>query len=380
MDFKVMKRPMFRMGGPTSGGTGITSGLETPRQNYQGAGSVLSIEDAMSMGSSDIFNKAMVPAMLNREKNFRNAMSIPKLQAVGSIASNVLPNIERGGLKGIVDILKDPQTINAAIQGLSQTKSLELERDKQQLTDLGTIFKGKSAIESQEFDQEYKTETLSIAKQKALIKSATQLRVDAGDQSRQLLTTNDGSVSNMSEEDKVLYYDLRETAAGELTPAKANQKAVVIVSAENEAQKKSELNLGGSGKGMSNAEMQERIDFLTQLLIGTTTQRIDEAEGGRINKQIGGGFDMGQEQVMPAAQTMASGPEMMPQGGGQDMGQDPFMILRERLPEEIPDEVVSLIAYNKAAFQDFANIQDQDDVDLFNQKYNVQLVVDMASR
>ena len=27
MDYKVMKRPMFRVGGPTSGGTGITSGL-----------------------------------------------------------------------------------------------------------------------------------------------------------------------------------------------------------------------------------------------------------------------------------------------------------------------------------------------------------------
>ena len=62
------------------------------------------------------------------------------------------------------------------------------------------------------------------------------------------------------------------------------------------------------------------------------------------------------------------------------MGEDPFQILRKRLPPEISDEVVSLIAYNKAAFQDFANIQDQDDVDLFNQKYNVQLVVDMASR
>jgi hypothetical protein len=380
MDYRVMKRPMFKMGGPTSGGTGITSGLDTPRQNYRDAGSVLSISDAMSMGSSDIFNKALVPAMLNREKNFKSAMSIPKLQAVGSIASNVLPNIERGGLKGIVDILKDPNTINAAIQGLAQTKSLELERDKQQLADLGAIFKGKSAIESQEFDQEYKTETLSIAKQKALIKSATQLRVDAGEQSRQLLKVNEGSVSNMSEEDKILYYDLRETAAGELTPAKANQKAVLIVAAENESQKKSELNLGGSGKGMSHVEMQERIDFLTQLLIGTTTQRTDEAEGGRINKQMGGGFDMGQEQVMPATQTTAPGPEMMPQGGGQDMGGDPFTILRERLPQEIPDEVVSLIAYNKAAFQDFANIQDQDDVDLFNQKYNVQLVVDMASR
>ena len=35
MNYKVMKRPMFKMGGPTSGGTGITSGLETPRQNFK---------------------------------------------------------------------------------------------------------------------------------------------------------------------------------------------------------------------------------------------------------------------------------------------------------------------------------------------------------
>ena len=32
MDYKVMKRPMFRVGGPTSGGTGITSGLDTPKR------------------------------------------------------------------------------------------------------------------------------------------------------------------------------------------------------------------------------------------------------------------------------------------------------------------------------------------------------------
>ena len=62
---------------------------------------------------------------------------------------------------------------------------------------------------------------------------------------------------------------------------------------------------------------------------------------------MGGGMDMGQEQAMPAAQTTAPGPEMMPQGGGQDMGEDPFQILRARLPREIPDEVVTLIAYNK---------------------------------
>ena len=35
---RVLRRPMFKMGG--SAGTGITSGLDKPRQNYQKAGSV----------------------------------------------------------------------------------------------------------------------------------------------------------------------------------------------------------------------------------------------------------------------------------------------------------------------------------------------------
>ena len=57
MDYKVMKRPMFRVGGPTSGGTGITSGLDTPKRGLvDGPGKYsqsFSISDAMSMGSSD---------------------------------------------------------------------------------------------------------------------------------------------------------------------------------------------------------------------------------------------------------------------------------------------------------------------------------------
>ena len=35
---RVLRRPMFKMGG--SAGTGITSGLDKPRQNYQDAGPV----------------------------------------------------------------------------------------------------------------------------------------------------------------------------------------------------------------------------------------------------------------------------------------------------------------------------------------------------
>ena len=55
--------------------------------------------------------------------------------------------------------------------------------------------------------------------------------------------------------------------------------------------------------------------------------------------------------------------------------EDVFAALRRRLPQEITDDVVRLIAYNAEAFADFADISDQSDVDSFNEKYNVQLVL-----
>ena len=49
--------------------------------------------------------------------------------------------------------------------------------------------------------------------------------------------------------------------------------------------------------------------------------------------------------------------------------------LRARLPREITDDVVTLIATSKQALTDFAEIQTQQDVDNFNQTYNVNLVL-----
>ena len=56
-------------------------------------------------------------------------------------------------------------------------------------------------------------------------------------------------------------------------------------------------------------------------------------------------------------------------------GDDPYVMLRARLPQEIPDDVVRLIAYNPEAFADFAAIETQEDVMAFNQKYSVELIV-----
>jgi len=83
-----------------------------------------------------------------------------------------------------------------------------------------------------------------------------------------------------------------------------------------------------------------------------------------------------QQEAQMIEQPMQQENQMVQQVGQQEE-QDPYKYLRDRLPPEIPDPVVRLIAYNKEAFNDFASIEAQDDVDQFNQKYNVELVVNV---
>ena len=52
-----------------------------------------------------------------------------------------------------------------------------------------------------------------------------------------------------------------------------------------------------------------------------------------------------------------------------------FDTLRARLPKEIGDDIVKLISASPEALEDFATIATQQDVDLFNQKYGVNLVL-----
>ena len=104
--------------------------------------------------------------------------------------------------------------------------------------------------------------------------------------------------------------------------------------------------------------------------IGVTT-RIPEADGGRVGYMIGGGVgggaDMGANKVTETATTPE--PTKVP---NMPISYDQ---LRARLPKEIGDDIVRLIASSPEALEDFATIATQSDVDLFNQKYNVNLVL-----
>ena len=49
--------------------------------------------------------------------------------------------------------------------------------------------------------------------------------------------------------------------------------------------------------------------------------------------------------------------------------------LRSRLPNSISDQIVQLLANSKQALLDFAEIRTQQDVDQFNQQYDVNLTL-----
>jgi len=101
------------------------------------------------------------------------------------------------------------------------------------------------------------------------------------------------------------------------------------------------------------------------------------AEGGmpnRVERQMGSPM-IGEQPMMNPMAVEKQDVAMETQGQGNDA----YAMLRARLPQEIPDDVVKLIAYNKEAFADFASIKNQEDVSSFNQKYSVSMNIDVST-
>ncbi|MEL0176719.1 MAG: hypothetical protein VW810_00280 [Pelagibacteraceae bacterium] len=102
-------------------------------------------------------------------------------------------------------------------------------------------------------------------------------------------------------------------------------------------------------------------------------QAVGLKEGGRVMKAIGGDVDEVQEQqdIITSKVSFGSGSETTPEPV-QQLG---YKELRDRLPPEITDDVINLISNNAEALQEFAYIRTQDDVNSFNVKYGVNLVI-----
>ena len=293
---------------------------------------------------------------------------IVKLQALGNLATNVLPNIEGRGLSGVVDFFKDPMTTQSAIKGLTGLKQVDLKEKELQGKGLDKFITGRMAVEK-----------LDIARDKAAILTATQVRVNSGNQAREILR-NAGVTSPNDLTDPILqdqYYELKNIADGRLTPSDARQIATKLVNSNSIAQEKEK------GYGYNKEEFQNAVDAMVSVLLG------GNAEGGmpnRVNRAMGTpmfGEKPSAEEAVTQQQIDAMNVEKkdvaMETGGQGPAGQDAYAMLRARLPQEVPDDVVKLIAYNKEAFADFASIKNQEDVTSFNQKYNVSMNIDVST-
>jgi hypothetical protein len=93
-----------------------------------------------------------------------------------------------------------------------------------------------------------------------------------------------------------------------------------------------------------------------------------KAEGGRIGYAMGGGADMMQEQITEVSETESMPKETAPTGDSLS-----YEELRSRLPKEISDDIVSILAESPQALIMFSEIQTQTDVDEFNMAYGVNL-------
>ena len=136
MDYKVMKRPMFKMGGATSAGTGITSGLETPRQNFQ--------------FGTDPYKKylAKIPAAFQKRRTgLENQQS-----SLGPLA--LYQALSGGALEGVEDFgdlamaFGNPAVLQSVGSGLAAQNKIQSSLDDVDLkeaTTMATLLKPKGS-------------------------------------------------------------------------------------------------------------------------------------------------------------------------------------------------------------------------------------------
>jgi hypothetical protein len=97
------------------------------------------------------------------------------------------------------------------------------------------------------------------------------------------------------------------------------------------------------------------------------------AKGGRVMKAVGG--DAETDDIITSQVSFGGENKEDATVVEKPVENLTFAELRDRLPPEITDDVVQMLASSEEALQDFAYIRTQDDINSFNIKYGVNLVI-----
>jgi len=350
---RVLRRPMFRGGGKIdSRGTGITSGLED-RKGFQNGGIDLG---RVQSESEKLFELQKSMGLFDRpERKTLFGLGAPEFLA---LAQRGFEFAGKGGDETLGQKLASTAADTLGdIGAIKQTQRKEdLEKDKlEKAIKAGNIEAvygqlGKEAIQKAKsegtgYQIEKKIELIGTLNSE-ISALEDQIKDATGDSKTQLqrqLDTKKDQLGVLVKEYDVVVSEFLKSDEGEYLFGDISEE----LQRENNPATNEDWETTDPG---FYAEVMKRV---REALLPTGMKK-----GGRVKMQQGG---MTTQTTQPTQQ-----PETLALS---------FADLRARLPQEITNDIVALVSQSNQALSDFANIRTQADVDNFNKKYGVNLVL-----
>ena len=375
------------MGGAAEG---ITSGLDKPRQQYSDAGRVARLTDEFEQ------RKAMFDQLRPQQTGFMPGSASSFLTSFGL---NLLATPPRGNIFQTAAVaaqdpfkqfqaarareISDRTQLDQAILGdvisedfkaTQQQKLIDADYQEKLLEIDKAIRvekqKGENANQKLILDYENQRKLLEedyklqkkygfggakdYAKKQAAdaVKALYQAQITTEKNKIDALDKNDPDYQTKVDDINANIKNIRDTLEDSITSIYLSQDTTL------EFQRKAILKL------LQNNDPEDIAPYFPNFneIMGGITIPEQKASGGRV----------GLAKSFPGTVGDAQSSMKASQGDVQDLS---YSELRTRLPQEISDEIVMLLANSKQALLDFANIQTGEDVANFNQQYDVNLTL-----
>jgi hypothetical protein len=323
----ILRRPMFRGGGSVnSRGTGITSGLDTPKRGMvDGPGEY-------SKSPSDIAAEIYARTGEIFPEPERRGLTPGDYLRIAATGAEILGAPGRGGgIRGALTAAARPlANLGASLGSSIDARQTAAEKTRRQNRALVADLAGDIYATQQKGNQEYaRKQAVGIIEN--IFNPKIKAAEDAGNE----------------EEARRLRKELEEKTIAIATDSTPRSEQVVKIMLE--------LIKQGEIDAAVAAQLFPEIQSLLPDTEATTTKPELKAKGGRVGMMEGGDLleDKMQDPQIPLS----------------------YNELRGRLPASIGDDIVKLLSTSYEALADFAEIRTQADVDNFNTRYQVQLVL-----
>ena len=375
---RVLKRPMFRMGGST--GTGITSGLNAPRKQYE---------------NGDRVTQGLDPFIRDVKATYARMGAMPKQSP---LAAGTLPGfLTQFGL----DLVSRTPTGN-----IFQTAGMAAQEPFKQFQ-AGVAQRGdtRAALNRDIIGKAIDLKTTADAADASMKK--TQMLIDADIAALDQEHANEIEKINLEAQlgtgDATTYAKKQAADSYKATFSPELERLNKLIDDTEDPDLRSQYQTEKTGLLNKIIRGQQAIylgqqtdvefsrDVILKILSGAATAgELEDVEGiTNIFNAISQIFPNYKEILGPDFKM----PQPMAQGGraGYNVGgmtnpvtatqqqaqvQDlSYTELRSRLPESINNDVVNILANSKQALLDFANIQTTQDIQAFNQQYDVNLTL-----